>query len=138
MILHPPFIITSRLLPGLEVGPATLSIEYFVMDGDRVRWRVIIDDPSIPGGSYEDTTLSLPANRESTSPRAIQAAMGSWLTFLLYAVEHARYLRAHPEFADAEDDLFPPEVVEWAAEHEYELETLQLDLEENTCLEDEP
>ena len=47
MILKSPVMITARLLPGVKIGPATVSIEYITKRNfeGRTEYRVHIDHP---------------------------------------------------------------------------------------------
>ena len=56
MILHPPLIITSRLMPGLKIGDSTISLGYSKRSHDnRMVYEVWIDLPD--GAEHEITDL---------------------------------------------------------------------------------
>ena len=47
MVLHPPFIITSRLMPGLKIEDGVISLErdgHTVDNRDRFRWHLDTGD----------------------------------------------------------------------------------------------
>lgn len=71
MILHTPFQITARLLPGVKVGTGWISIEFAgPTDDGRTRYQYHIDTPKfehsasdlksgVGGGSLQDGMVSL-------------------------------------------------------------------------------
>lgn len=135
MTLHPPCIITARLLPGIRIGDGTLSIEHFTMDEGRTRYRVFLDAPATasspfaPPLEYEDTQL-----RSGVGGGSLQDGLASFLNFLAYAVEHARYVRDHPGADDGEDPLFPQHILDWASDHEMEIQDAAATLSETLNL----
>jgi len=122
MILHPPFEITARLLPGVKIQertadkPAYLSIEYAgVTEDGRRRYRYHIDLPD--GTEYSAADL-----KSGVGGGNLQAGMASLLSFLSHAAE------CHP---DPDGDLFPKAVCEWAKNQSDELLMLHLEIEES-------
>lgn len=107
MILHAPFIISSALAPGLRIGEvATLSLldtEVTTDNRDRARFELYFDDGREP---YVDDKL-----RSGVGGfRSTVDAFESFLAFLEAAAESYKY--------DGDNtDLFPPHIVEWAADH---------------------
>jgi len=126
MILKPPVLITSRLLPGLHIGDGWVSIKFdHEKPGDesRLRYRWYID---IPAGDFEGNDLQSGNSRYGTDEEALQAGLESLLSFLGSAAESYRYKGMEGENAD----LFPEAVVEWAAQNSDEISMLGLELEE--------
>lgn len=124
MKLNPPFIITARLLPGLKVGDGFISLEYDGESGGRQRYRYHID---IPAGQFSDNEL-----KSGVGGGDLQSGFESLLCFLTAAVESYRYRKL--EWTDNPDDnmhLFPKEVVEWAYQHDMEIQMLALEIEES-------
>ena len=127
MILHDPFFITSRLLPGVRVGDGTISIEYADRPGERGRQRFqyYIDVPPQPRRiEYESDDLTGIGN--------LQSAMGDLLAFLGAAADSYNYRMRHKDDEPGEnEDLFPPDVVKWAARHDDEISILGSEIEES-------
>ena len=121
MILHLPAMITSRLLPGVAVGDdSTISITY-LDDGleGRTRYVYYIDGPD-----FEHSGSLKSEWRYGT----LQDGLVSLLSFLGAASE--AYGTVNNTGAESDNaDLFPPEVMAWAYEHDDELAMLQYDLE---------
>jgi len=107
MTLHPPFQISSRLLPSVKVGNGTISISYLGrLKNGRSSFAYFIDTPEF---EYESKDLS-------AGTSSIQAAMESLLAFLQ---DHETLLH------------FPLKVYEWAESNQDELSMMALELEEN-------
>lgn len=117
MTLHPPFIISARLLPALKIGESYLSWDgedFFI---DAPDFQYVIDDfgPG-PGADTEECF------------RAI-------LSFLAASVESRKY-RERTGRTGENEDLFPVHIVDWAVDHSSEIECLMCDLEENSLIEE--
>ncbi len=129
MTLHPPCIITSRLLPGIRIGNGTVSIEYHGMDDGRTCYRVFVDAPTLGAdGTHEDTQL-----RSGVGGGSLQYGLASFLSFLSYELEHAQATRCSAD-PDDEPALFPPHVLDWASEYEMEIVDAAMQLEETPGL----
>lgn len=124
MLLHPPFCISSRLLPALVIGAGdsrgTLSL-----DSDGTFWLDL-------AGGYEHHITDY---RPGVSARGDLARMfGDLLCFLSAAGESYRYNGGAMD-PDGDDStyLFPEEVCKWAADYHTndELTGLQLEIEES-------
>jgi hypothetical protein len=123
MKLKAPFEITSRLMAGITVGGATISIGQRPRDAEgRTQYQVWID---LPGG-HEFHVDDL---RSGCQGGGIQDCMASLLGFLSAAAESYRYRMSTGRTGENED-LFPPEVVEWAYQNSDEITMLALELEE--------
>lgn len=120
-----PVIITSRLLPGLRIDGAELSIEFggHTEEG-RVKYHYFIDIPGIK--TYENDDI-----KSGRGGGTLQEGLASLVAFLSAAGESFRYSGKDGENAD----LFPTKVVQWAAEHGDELSMLSSELDENKCIE---
>ncbi len=127
MQLKSPFIITSRLLPGLTIAGATIALacEGATYDA-RVRWRWYIDLPD--GGEYTDNDLKSGVGGEST-----QSAFESLLTFLGACGESVNYA-ARSGRTGENADLFPEAVAQWAADNQDEIDMARLEIEETPNL----
>lgn len=123
MYLKHPFFISSRLLPAVKVGEETLSIDFAGDGGDRrVRYRVYVDFAD--GTEFVDESL-----RSGVGGGTLRDGMSSYLAFLGAAAES--YRSGTGENAD----LFPPRVVEWAHQHDSEIEMVRFEIEETKdCL----
>ena len=115
MKLHPPFAISARLAPALQIGKAWLSFDsgQFVLD--------------LPDGSEYIITDFRPAPGSD-----LQAQFGAILSFLSACAESRAYgLRRYGDAMQGENsDLFPAHVGEWAEEMSNELDMLRFDIEE--------
>ncbi len=123
MILHAPIEITARLLPGIKVGDAYLSICYADRPGNegRTRYRYFIDLPN--GVEYENDDL------QSGCDGGNLAAGLSELLFFLAACGESMECRPGEEPGE-NADLFPSSVAKWCAENSDELSALSAELEE--------
>ncbi len=120
MILTAPFLISARLLPALKIGAVTISLEPERQQLDvphRCNLRFYFDGPDF---TYIDTSVGVFWNTKE------QDCFLVLLSFLSAAAE------ASPTGDNA--DLFPPEIMAWAAEHSDEISMLQWDLEEHPDL----
>lgn len=111
MILRAPFMISSRLLPAVEVGQGTeqitvsLSPSGFILDG--------------PFGEHKVTGLRL-----SPLCKSVESAFETLLSFMSAAAESFRYRGMDGENAD----LFPAEVTEALFQVSTELECVWADI----------
>ena len=111
MILRAPFMISSRLLPAVEVGQGTeqitvsLSPSGFILDG--------------PFGEHKVTGLRL-----SPLCKSVESAFETLLSFMTAAAESFRYRGMDGENAD----LFPAEVTEALFQVSTELECVWADI----------
>jgi len=123
--LKPPFIITSRLLPGLRVGQAEIALERAgrTADGrDRFRWHV--DLWPVDHGRMEFDGMDLCSGVGGGS---LQSTFGSLLSFL------SAFAEARNEDSDCWD-LFPEGLREWARLNSDELGRLSMEIEETKNL----
>jgi hypothetical protein len=126
MKLHPPFIITSRLCAGLQIGQAFIGIDDSGRNREgRTKYGCWIDLPD--GTEHEVTNL-----RSGCQGGDLVQGMVNLLSFLGAAAESYRYRGC--DWAKIDDDdnasLFAREVVEWAYQNSDEIETLALGIEE--------
>lgn len=130
MTLKSPFIITPRLLPGVHIGKAFISIEYDGGTSDgRIRYRYHID---LPDGS-EHTGNDLKSGVGSGN---LQSGMESLLSFLAACGESYGFSKRTGREGE-NTDLFPPAVAEWAYQNSDELATLEIEIQETENLIDE-
>lgn len=130
--INQPCKITARLMAGIDVGDATLSIEYSHNQGPHGRhnYSYAIDfNPPLPGHpyGYENTDLS--------GIGGLQDGLRDLLAFLGAAAESCRYTMSGHESENS--DLFPPEIMEWAYRNADEISMAELDLEEEGLIEEE-
>ena len=131
MILSPPLIITSRLMPGVRIGDGTISIGYGPRSADgRMIYAVWLDLPD--GTEHEITDL-----RSGCGGGSIQDGLASLLSFLGAAVESRQYRERSGGTEidpDGNETLFPPAVVDWATDNINEISMLAYELEEGPPL----
>jgi hypothetical protein len=121
MLLQHPVIITPRLLPGLRIGGAFISIEYGRDRGHRQHYRYYID---IGDREYTEEDLS------TGCQHGLQNALGTLCSFLAACAESRSYVsRTGREGENA--DLFPDWIGEWAEQYSDELSMLSIELEES-------
>lgn len=133
MQLTAPIIISSRLLPAIEIGGAIISIGYSNRPGDahRTRYKYYIDLPSsedFPQGLEEEGE-----DLQTGSNHSLQSALESLLSFLSAAAESYRYCRFDWSKITEDDiaSIFPRAIVEWAYQYSDELSMAAIELEEN-------
>jgi len=123
--INAPCIITPRLLPGLQIGEAFVSIEYSRRQGSeshRVRYRYHIDLPD----NQEYTADDL----QSGCNHSLQNGLGTLLSFLEAAGEAYRHEMGHGKGSSDNGDMFPEYVMEWCYQNSDELTMLAMELEE--------
>jgi len=108
MLLKPPFIITSTLSPGINIGDSTLHLtDVHVSEEGRDRATFLLVTPEF---EYEDDQL-----RSGTGGFiSTVAAFDAFLSFLSAAGESLRY-RIVTGVKGENEDLFPHHVNVWAA-----------------------
>lgn len=117
MRLSPPFIISPALAPGLRIGNvATLSLldtEVTHENRDRVRFELHTD-----AFTYVDDQLRSGVGGFRSPVEAFESFLG----FLEAAAESYNYEQFTRGARKGENtDLFPPHIVEWAADHSQEI-----------------
>lgn len=127
MLLHPPFGITPRLLPGVKIDGAWLAIEHVGNADNRMVYRWYIDFPDGPEFSEADL-------KSGMQGAGVQEMFGSFLAFLSACGESYRYQLARNEELHENATLFPPAVAEWAYVHSDDLDTLQEVIEAGSVL----
>ncbi len=138
MLPRAPVIITSRLLPGVQVGKASISIEYSPRLGDsgRTRYRYYIDIPGPPGKTphhTNDICYSADDLQSGCGGGNLQEGLESLLCFLSACGESLAYAARCGEPGE-NDALFPPAIGEWAEENTNELSVLECGLQETENL----
>jgi len=124
MILHPPFEITPRLMAGLRIGGAFLSMGRGPRNGEgRTVYGTFIDLPD--GTEHEVTGL-----RSGCQGGDLQEGFASLLGFLGAAAESYGY-RMRTGRQGENEDLFPAPVVEWAYQNSDEITSLEFEIEES-------
>ena len=129
MTVKAPFIITPRLLPGLQVGGAFISLDWSGRPGSdagrvRLRWYIDLAD----GQEFHDDDLQSGACSFSW-----QSMFGALLDFLSAAGEGYRFRMSTGRESENEH-LFPVAVVEWAYQYSDELSLLAWEIEETPDL----
>jgi hypothetical protein len=127
LFLAPPLFISSRLMAAVRVGDAggTVHIEPRGRDHeDRAVCRYVIEDSD--GAVLDDGTDVRSGVRDDFDARKM---MGTLLGFLGAAAESYRYTM-HGQTSE-NVDLFPPDVTEWAYQHDDELAALALELDDD-------
>lgn len=131
MILHPPIEITARLLPGVRIGQAFLSIEYAApawdkeFSGWRTRYRYHIDLPDGFECSSDDLKSGL-------GHHGLLQGLGDLLCFLEACGESYGWWLRHGRNGERGEnqDLFPPQVAEWAYQNSDELALVRSEIEQ--------
>lgn len=110
MILHPPFIITSRLTPGVVIDGTEISLEPTGSHDHHGRpiWRWWIGEES---------------GDDLSGPTTYKQAFADLLGFLGAFGEAQRYPNSDNR------ELFPTSLAEWAQKNDDEFTLLMLDLE---------
>lgn len=121
MKLHHPFIITSRLAPGLSVGGASISFE---------RGQFVIDLPD--GAEHVVTDFRFPQGRIAgdTDGDVLADGFAAILSFLSACAESRQYATRTGRPGE-NADLFPENVGEWAESCSDELGMLSCEIEES-------
>jgi len=126
--LRAPFIITARLMAGLVIGGATISLGY--SNGLNAYYRCFIDLPD--GQEFEDSSL-----RPGACGGTLQQGFAALLSFLGAAAESYHHqmngidFPLHLDEPDNNSSLFPRPVTEWAYQNSDEISMLQLEIEES-------
>jgi hypothetical protein len=124
MTLKNPFIITSRLMAGVKIGEAFISIGQGERNSEgRTQYGVYIDLPD--GSEHEIDDL-----RSGCQGGDIQEGMASLLSFLGAAAESYAYKGMDGEHSN----LFPKAVTEWAYQNSDEISSLEMEIEETPNL----
>lgn len=122
MTLQNPFIITARLLPGLHIGNAFVSIEYAGSTSDgRQRYRYHID--------IGDKTHTADDLSSGVGGGSLQDGMESLLSILSACAESRAY-RRYAKRAGENENLFPEFIADWADTYSDEISMLQCEIEE--------
>ena len=121
MIINAPCFISSRLLPAIKVGDATISIGYArKRDRDnRTAYRYYIDLKDGEDGYTCDDIKS------GVGGGNLQEGLHSVLSFLSACAESYRYAGEDGE----NSDLFPQFIAEWAMANSDELSMASLELD---------
>ena len=121
--LHQPFLITPRLMPGLKVADAFISIAYSKLPARRgVRYEYHID---IPGHEYSNADLE-----SGMGGGTLVDGMSNLLAFLGACAEAVRH--GKPDDPDSNASLFPYEVGQWAAQHSDDIDYARCEIEDET------
>lgn len=124
MQIQTPCLITPRLLPGIRVGDAIISIEYARGHGTSCRYRWHIDAPV---GEFSGDDL-----RCYRAPGVgLQDALRTLCNFLAACAESYAYdLRRGGDGMGGENsDIFPAPVAAWAHQNKDELDMAGMELE---------
>jgi hypothetical protein len=122
MQLHAPFIITPRLLPGLYIGTAFLSLESCAVANTRTRATFKLD---IGGQEYtiDDLQSGCGGFRSAVEP------FETLLSFMEAAAESVRYTRGTGRESD-NATLFEPALMQWCDDNASEIERVRMDLQD--------
>lgn len=119
-------MITPRLMPGVAIGKAFVSIEYAGTTHDgRTKYRYHID---IGKKSYSGTDLA-----SGVGGGSLQEGLSSLLSFLSAAGESYGH-RMRTGRKGENEGLFKKPVVEWAYQHSDEISILGMEIEETKGL----
>lgn len=118
MKLEWPLIISSRLLPAVQVGDGYLSIDF---DNNSNSWRFHIDTQN---GEFSGDGLK----GRFSDVREVFACL---FDFMEACIESIRYSR-HTGERGENCELFSPEIAEWIEENQTQIEYLRLVLSEES------
>lgn len=122
--MHPPFIITARLLAGVRVADAFISITFDGETSDgRARYRYYIDGPNF---EHEGNDL-----KSGVGGGSLVGGMESLLCFLGAAADSYAYRGEYTGDPDDNSSLFPEVVTVWAHQHSDEIDMLRFEIEES-------
>jgi hypothetical protein len=123
MQINHPCVITARLMAGIKVSDAYVSIDYAgESQNGRTRYKVCVNSLEF---SYDDTEL-----QSGTQCGNLYDGLKSALSFLYACGESVNYYNrtgCHGE----NEDLYPNHVAQWCAANEDELSYALMELEEN-------
>lgn len=125
-VLTSPMIITSRLMAGVKVGDAVISVEPIIGDGRRYTTAYYIDGPDGPLTSGQDFSVTLMAG-ETVERDLPRKAISVLLWFL---GNDASGYRMH--MGDGEPDhgySFDAATAEWAYRNDSDIQSLAMDLD---------
>lgn len=127
MTIYSPLCITSRLLPGVEIGGATISIEYAHITSDgRQAYRWFIDNGNGHRQDFQGDKLC-----SGVGGGSLQEGLESLLGFLGAFAEAIAYQERICAGEPVENsDLFPAMLGEWATANANEISMLACELEE--------
>ena len=119
MLLRSPVMITARLMPGVKIGDAFVSIGYAGRKDHRganvFRWFVDLGDQEFSGDDLSGHV-------------GLQGGLEDLLCFLGAFAEAQGY-------PDSENrDMFPEGLAEWAQQNSDEIGMMQIELEETPNL----
>lgn len=124
LVMHHPFIITPRLLPGLRIADAFISITYARQPARRgVRYEYHIDTP---GHEYSAYDLE-----SGMFGGTLVEGMDSLLAFLGACAESVRYCGDNSD-PDSNASLFPKEIAEWAANHSNDIDCARCEISDDS------
>lgn len=119
LTIHPPLIITSRLLPGFTLDGVTVSVEPTGQHDamGKPQWGYTIDHPERTGWYARDL-------HGPTDHRDAVRTLLSFLTAFAEAVEYETRTGREAE----NSNLFPTFLKEWATQNSDELAMLEWEL----------
>lgn len=122
MIIHPPMMISPRLLPAVEIDDVTISIDpedWTVYFDGRGEWSHIdyVEDNFRPG--------LLPRDEGD----AVRDALGSVLSFVSAFAEAIEF-ETRTGCESENSDLFPDTMREWAHQNSDEITDMAMQLED--------
>lgn len=124
MKINHPCIITPRLLPGVQINDAFISIEYAGITSDnRDKYKIYLDTPTL---EYEADDLA-----SGVGGGTLQEGLESALGFMHACGESYAWQERHgKDDEDSNAKLFPKDVAAWCAANSDELSMLECELEE--------
>lgn len=132
MILHPPFEISPSLCASLRVGDSWISLLGVGPGQNRGTERVSISSMDwsfeilMPSKEAEGQYVEYVNSDLNTTHRSIVQAFDDFLCFLTCY-----------DTVSGEEPPFPPAVMEWAKQHEYDLEELRGDIQDKNGFPDD-
>jgi hypothetical protein len=133
--LHPPLIITPRLLPGVEVAPGQwISWDHSTTTG-------FIDGIHPDGSGFEHEVRDIRpglSGRTGVPEEQVASCLEALCAFLGACAESRSYAERmqRDPMTGENSDLFPPRVGEWAQHYSDEIGMLSCELQEYSQPED--
>jgi hypothetical protein len=136
MKLESPLMISPRLLPAVKIADCTISLEFHDYSADnRCTLATHYDRPGRK--SFTEIALSTGVGEE-WNDETVRKSFCALLGFLSAAVESRGYRerqgKPRDDSADTTENLFPPFIVRFFAKHASELESLSIELENDSAV----
>lgn len=127
MILTYPMIISSRLLPAVKIGDATISLDYLGERAGRGVVCIYIDRPGNP--EYVDDGLRIASTAGESDADYYRKAMKVCLAFLDNDADRYRGSGNMGTTEPVDPYSFSADLAEWAYVNQTEIQSVEIDLD---------